>query len=112
METHVRYNSRISERDTKAMEFWFLIIGDNRDIKDISRSIVNVLGPIFNPQPSYQGVYKGTGLRYKLLNFDSRRRPDTGWTSRIFKRIVRDSDLYTRKNPSGLEIYVSDHKWE
>ncbi len=112
METHVRYNFRVSERDPKSMEYWFLIIGDSRDIKDIHRSIASVFGPIFNPQPSYQGVYKGTGLRYKLLNFDSRRKPDSGWSSRVFKKVVRDSDLYTRKNSSGLEIYVADHKWE
>jgi len=112
METHVRYNLRRSQRDTKSMEYWFLIIGDNRDIVDISRSIINIFGPIFNEQTTYRGAYKKMGLRYKLLNFDSRRRPDSGWTSKIFKRVVRDSDLYTRKNPAGLEIYVSDHKWE
>jgi hypothetical protein len=35
METHVRYNFRISERDPNSMEYWFLIIGDSRDINDI-----------------------------------------------------------------------------
>ena len=104
----VRFNSERSENNPQCLEWVFLIINhNNREISRITTSIYNLFAPIISEGKSYSGKLKNEF--YRLINFDSERRLDSGWKSRIFKRVVKDNNLYNGESDSdGLEKYISE----
>lgn len=109
MENQVRFNSKRSKENPTCMNWYFLIINrDKREIGRIETSIQNLFFPIIEEGKSYSGVYSKSRF-YKLINFDSEKKPDSCWRSQIFHRVLKDNDLYRReKDPDGLEKYISE----
>jgi len=106
-ERHVRYNSRRSERNPHCMEWFFLIINDRREMPSIIKTIYGLFAPIVEEGRTYEGHFKSGSLKYKLINFDSENNLDIGWKSKIYKRVIKDRDLYNRLNdPDALEKYI------
>ena len=108
MERQVRYHSSRSERNLQWMEWFFLIINDNRYIREISARIAKTFAPIAEEYKSLEGTVKGENLRFKLLHFESEKRPEPGELTGIFKKMVKDYSLYDRQNIDGLANYIND----
>lgn len=106
MDRSVRYNFRRSMDDSEANRWWFLIVDDNRGISFKEGRIYSLFENVFNDGRKIDGSYKGTGLRYKLLSFDSRRFPENFVLRRIGKRVIQDNRLYDRNDADGLEKYI------
>lgn len=104
-EKHVRYNCRKSESNPERLEWWFLIINQNREIEEIQQRIYNFLAMI-EEEKSFGGVVKGTGLRYKLINFESKKKAEWNQLSKIYKKVIKDTDLYDREKQDGLENFL------
>lgn len=113
VEPQVRYSCRRSRLSPEGREYFFLIVAHNREIPIITDSIYNMLAMTYNHRTGYEGGIEGTGgLRYTLINFDSRKRLEDGWEHKIFKRVIKDRDLYRRsRDKNALEIYIADLKW-
>lgn len=62
--------------------------------------------PVEEESVQLNGAIKKTGLRYKLISFESRNKVENWELKQIFKGIKKDSKLYERKNPDGLEKYL------
>jgi len=109
MENQVRFNSRRSDNNLDCLEWYFLIINrDKREISRITTSICSFFAPIFEERKSYSGVLENR-MGYQFLNFDSQVNPGSGWRTCIFRRLVKDHDLYRReKDSDGLEKYISE----
>ncbi|GAJ01586.1 unnamed protein product, partial [marine sediment metagenome] len=58
---------------------------------------------------SLEGVIKSTGLRYKLLNFESSIKVPAYQIQEIYKKVARDQKLYNRKTKDGLSNFLADH---
>lgn len=107
IERQVRYNSRRSARNPQCEEWFFLIINDQREIPSIESAIHRTFAPLMEEKWTYEGKYGTDGLKYKLINFDSERNPDSGWKSKIFKRVLKDRNLYQRISDSdAMEKYL------
>ena len=53
-----------------------------------------------------EGVVKNSGLRYKLISFESRKKIEDFQLDKLYKKTIKDAELYSRKNPDGLENYL------
>lgn len=106
-ERQVRYNSTRSRQNPEKMEWFFCIVNQNREIIDISNRIYDLLAPIEDEGKTIEGVVTGTGLRYKLLNFETRTRIEPNDFNRIYSRMILDRKLNNRKNPDGLADYLT-----
>jgi hypothetical protein len=108
MENQVRYNSRRSGNNPQCLEWFFLIINrDKREISRITLSTYELFAPIVEEYKNDKGNFKH-GLMYQLLNFDSEKRLDSDWRTKIFRRVIKDRDLYRRTNDDdALEKYIS-----
>jgi len=113
----VRYHFFRSQENPQRMESFFLIINENREINRIRTRISELFGPIpeeykgdteDNSKGGIEGSIKGSGgLRYKLINIELGRRIESGDLTKVFKRMVKDTNLYRRKeNPLALTDYV------
>ena len=107
MDRIVRYNFRRSQCDNEANKWWFLIVDDNRGISVKEGRIYSVFENVFNEARIIDGNYTGTGLRYKLLSFDSRKFPENFLLRRVGKRVIQDKRLYDRDDADGLEKYIA-----
>lgn len=104
----VRYNSTSSQDYSRCLNWFFLIINnDDREISRIKNSIFNLFAPIIEGTQNYEGKFP-KGFKYNLFNFYSQKRPEQGWKKKIYKKLLKDNNLYRRKNIDGLENYVSD----
>lgn len=109
-ERQVRYNHRKSETNIGFNRWWFLIINQNREIKEIQQKIYNLFTPIVDEVPvPIEGVIKGTGLRYKVLDFESSKKVEAYRISEIYRRVLKDPKLYDRETKDGLANYLADH---
>jgi hypothetical protein len=100
---------RRSKNNPQCLEWYFLIINkDKREIPRITTAINNLFAPIVEEYRSYEGIYPASTF-YNFTNFDSAINLDSGWKPKIFRRILRDNNLYHRKeDPDGLEKYISE----
>lgn len=105
MERQVRYNWRRANNPEYG-EWWFLIINQNREIEEIKSKIYKLLEPIVNESKKIEGTIKGTGLRYLLINFESRASTEKSQLNQLYKNILQDRNLYTRQSRDGLENYI------
>jgi hypothetical protein len=109
MENQVRYNFRRSEENLDALEWFFVIINkDERELSRIKTNIYRMFSPIIYERRGSEGVLKDD-TRYRLINFDSELRLDSLWKQGIFKRILKDNNLYLRKDIDGLVNYIEEY---
>jgi len=105
-ERQIRYNWRRSKNNQECNEWWILIINQNREIEELQPKIYNLFSPIEEELEIIEGVVKKTGLRYKLLNFESRKKVERSQLKKIYKKVVKDIKIYTRENSDGLANYL------
>jgi len=107
----VRYNSKRSKDNPECMEWFFLIINQNREIFDIENRIHNLFAPIEEDYLGFEGIVKGTGLRYKLIRILSRKKIEKSDLYNIYPngRVLLDRKLYPREEFGGLENYLIDN---
>lgn len=109
-EGEVRYNFRRADRNPTCMEWFFLVVyGDKRTLEAITRRIYQLLIPIVEEGPTYEGTVKGSSLKYKLINFDSGTRTEESDIRKISDKTRRDRTLYTRAEKDGLGDYLDEH---
>lgn len=106
VERQVRYNSSRSKRNPQWQEWYFLIINQNREIGQISTRIYELFAPIAEEYKGLEDTVRGWDLRFKLLHFETERKPDFSQFKRIFNKMIKDSSLYDRQNSDGLEKYI------
>jgi hypothetical protein len=105
VERQVRFNSFRSERNRQMVEWYFLIVNDNRGIKEALTRIGTAFSNLPEEYTGLEGTIKGTGLRYKLVHFDSSRGPRDLY--KVYGKMRRDSGLYERQTESaGLLKYI------
>jgi len=105
----VKYNSKRSVNNPECMEWFFLIINQNREISDIEDKINYLFAPIDEESLPIMGVVKNNrkvNLRYRLINFESRKKVERFELKRIFRRMIKDVKLYHREDPDGLANYL------
>lgn len=108
MENQVRYNFRRSDENLDALEWFFVIINkDEREISRIETNIYRMFSPIIYERRGSEGVLGDT--KYRFINFDSELRLDLLWKQGIFKRVLKDNNLYQRKEIDGLVNYIEEH---
>jgi hypothetical protein len=96
VERQVRYNSFRSGKNPQRIEWYFLLVNDNSGIKE---ALTRISSAFFNLPEEYtglEGAIRGTGLRYRLVHFESDRSPRD--LHKVYGRMRRDSELYERKN--------------
>jgi len=108
-ERQIRYNYLPSSESPGATDWFFLIINQNREIREHEQKIYDLLCPIFNSTKGTQGIVRGNDLRYKLLCFSSYKSTELKELRRLYKRVVKDNHLYNRQTINGLENYLADH---
>lgn len=102
----VRFNHRRAKSNSERCEYWFLIINQNREIEEIQQRIYNLFMPIEEEGCKLEGVIKRTGLRYKVINFESKKRVEPAELHKIYEEVIADPRLYRRRGKDGLEKYV------
>jgi len=107
-ERQVRYNYRRSKSNLECLEWWFLIINQNREIEEVKQRVYSLFAPIEEESPSVRGVVTKTGLRYELLNFESKKRVRKEELRRLYRRVILDTKLYNRKDPDGLANFLAE----
>lgn len=106
-ERQLKYNSTRSENNLECMKWFFLIINQNREIGGISDKIYKLFAPIEEEGITYEGTIKKTGLRWKLISFDSRKKVESSELRKVYDgRILSDRKLYDRNEIDGLEKYI------
>jgi hypothetical protein len=105
VERQVRFNSFRSERNRQMFEWYFLIINDNSGIKKALTRIATAFSNLSEEYTGLDGIVRSTGLRYKLVHFDSGRAPKD--LHRIYHDMRLDPKLYERQTESsGLLKYI------
>lgn len=105
MENQVRYNCRRAESDIENLEWWFLIINDDgREVQRVQTEIFKLLAMVDEESPFISG--RSHGLNYRLLNFESRKRAELDEILGIYKKMIKDPNLYRREDAKLLETYV------
>jgi len=102
----VRYNVIRSRNNVENLEWFFLIINQSREIKQIENRIYNLLAMINNESKSVEEIVKRTGLRWKLINFETNKKIEKSEFIKIYKRILKDEKIYRREDINGLENYI------
>lgn len=105
-ERQIRYYCRRAQPHSEYNEWWFLIINQNREITDAEQKIYSLLAPIENESPVVEGTIQKSGLRFKLINFQSKTNVPLNSLRKLVQRVVRDNKLYRRETIDGLENYV------
>lgn len=108
IERQIRYHSLRSRRNPQWMEWFFLIINDNRYIGEISARIAKTFAPIAEEYKGLEGTVKGENLRFKLLHFESEKNPESGELTKIFRKMIKDYSLYDRQSIDGLANYIKE----
>jgi len=107
MDRQVRYNSRRSFDNPECMEWFFLIINQNREISDIEERIHYLFSPIEEESLPIMGIVKNSRLRYKLIRFESRIKVEKYELRRkIYRRLILDRKLYNREELDGLQNFI------
>jgi len=105
---HIRYNWRRAEKGSGNLDWYFLIVNQNREIERTESLIFKLMKPIQEEiYPVIEESISGGGLRYKLLNFESRENPPDEILTHLHLRTSRDRDLYRREDSNGLEEYLA-----
>lgn len=107
-EREVLYNFRRSKNTLMCNEWWFLIKNQTREIIEIQKKIYDLFAPITEEFISLEGIIKGSGLRYKLLNFESIKRVELSQLCNLYRKITKEPKLYHRKNKDGLANYLAE----
>ena len=105
MERQLWWNLR-PDLTEERIEYFFVIINDNREIKEISTRTIEQLAPVDELQ---EGSGKVGDLNYRLMTFFSPRKVSTGDMDRIYQgKVKRKERLYRREknNFQALEEYV------
>jgi hypothetical protein len=110
IDRQVRYNSRRAEKNSETMEWFFLILNeDKREISDITSRIYDLFAPIENEGIINEGYAKKAGLTYKFINFESRKKFEKDQIRTVYHgRLLLDRKLYRRENQNGLEKYIEE----
>ncbi len=108
LERQVIFNQLRSKTNSERCEWWFLIINQNREIEEIQQKIYRLFMPIEEEGCKLEGIIKGTGLRYRMINFESRKKVELSELRRIYKKIITDPRLCYRKDKNGLEKYIGN----
>jgi len=97
-----------SEEHPPRHQFYFLIINDNRGANRIEQKAKEVLQPTEDMRVLTEGALRGTGLRYKLLEFYSycSNPTEINWNSIYKGKIFRARNLTKRESPNGLAEYI------
>lgn len=86
-------------------EWYFLIVDDNRGIKEALTRIATAFSNLPEEYMGLEGTVRGTGLRYKLVHFDSGRAPKD--LHKVYHDMRRDSKIYERTTDNaGLLKYI------
>lgn len=107
-ERQVRYNYRKSKNLLDCNEWWFLIVNQNREIEEIQNKIFNLFAPIKEGPNFIEGISYGEDLRYRLINFESSNNVENHKIRGVYKKVIRDSKIYSRDKKDGLEIYLDE----
>jgi len=102
----IRFNQRRAKPNPENCEWWFLIINKNREIDKIQQGIYNLFMPIEEEGCKLEGGIKGTGLRYRIINFESKRKVEPAELHKLYNNVVADPRLYCRRSRDGLEKYI------
>lgn len=90
------------------MDQWFFLIINDKYIDEISARIARTFAPIAEEYKGLEGNIKGEDLRFKLLHFESEKRPEAGELTRIFRKMIKDYSLYDRQSRDGLANYINN----
>ncbi len=106
---HVRYNCIRSRQNLNCNELIFLIINQNREIREIEQRIYSLFSPIIQEFSNIEGPIHDSGLRYKLIDFDSPTNVEDWKIRGLYRRVVKDAKLYSRKDnkETPIEKYLS-----
>lgn len=102
----VRYNNLRSKQNPECDEWFFFIINQNREIKEIRQKIYHLFSPIIEEYTIIEGSVPGTGLRYNLIDFESAKKVEGNQIINLYPKIVRDVKLYSRQI-TDIEEYLS-----
>ena len=109
IERQVRFNHQRAGEGNENEKWYFLIVDDNRGAEMAQKRIYSLFIPIQEEQAVIDGHYKSTGLRYRVLRFESRKKVELSELRRVHKRVFNDRNLYDRSDGSkGLEVYVAN----
>lgn len=108
VERQIIYNYvRSSLHPDNCNEYLFLIIDQNREIKEKEMKLFEFFKPIVEEYNGLEGCVAGTGLRYKLIRFDSDKILEFDYLKKkVSQKVERDRRLCVREDLDGLEKYV------
>jgi len=104
----VRYHCMRSNVNSENNEWFFLIVNDKKEIRDISDRIYNLLKPIEEEALALEGrVDNDLELYYKLIRFESEKSVEKYKVKEVYQgRVLLDRKLYDGKNPDRLANYI------
>jgi hypothetical protein len=109
---HARWNWERSPDNLDAVRYHFIIV-DDKDRKGKMRNIIDSIRSkitsnySFDRVRSVEGKVAETEFRYLFESYDALYSPTLLNMNRLFKRNVRDKDLYERKK-GNIEDYVAN----
>jgi hypothetical protein len=109
---HVRWNWEKSPDNPEMARYHFVIIDDKDRKGKVMKIIDTIKSRVASNYPfeqirSVEGKVKGTEFRYLFESYDSLYSPSLFCMDCIFKKNVRDTNLYERKK-GNIEDYVSN----
>jgi hypothetical protein len=113
-ERHVRWNWEKSPDNLDFARYHFVVV-DDKDRKGKIRKIIDSISSeisssySFIPIRSVEGKVGGTEFRYLFETYDTYYSPNLLNMNVLFKKNVRDKDLYERtKKNTSIENYIAD----
>lgn len=113
-ERHVRWNWEKSPADPDFVRYHFVIV-DDKDRKGKIRKIIDSISSEISSTYSFifirsvEGKVEGTDFRYLFESYDTYYSPNLLNMNVLFKKNIRDKDLYERtKKNTSIENYVAD----
>jgi len=111
---HVRWNweeSPDNEYDGNPMVRYHLVVVDDRNRDGIVRKFLGELDKVRGGQIKIrrrEGKVKDTDYRFLFVSYDSSVSPEMVDWSNVKKKVIRDKELWERKDSSdGIEDYVN-----
>ncbi len=117
---HIRWNWEQSPENLEMIRCHYVIVDDKNRKGSIEkildyarkRSIINLTFEAVRPM--IEGKVEGTKFRYLFVSYDTQYNPQFVDPKKIFKEVVKDSDLYERNKSKknklnlGIEEYVAN----
>ena len=110
VERQLRWNRQKSDEvignDMNMLDYYILIVNDQREINNISSKIFDQLKPIIGLTEIKSDSFPGThGVRYAFIEFKSQY--DYFKPKEIYGGdVIKDKNLYPRQKEGGLEEYI------